>query len=183
MAEFTASNGVVISHNDRGLLRLDTPRGESNFVPLLHEVALREHFRAERDAEMNRWRSSTSSWVVVYRETRLANHFMTLDETTGLGRMWAIWGSPPGTSGGGEDWSLHAAVAAEYRAAHANPKPWQEAVVGEVWDVFIDGERHDLTVVEEDEVGLGFFGRRVKCSIRYSGITAATRIWPESDQS
>ena len=87
---------------------------------------------AERDAALGRWRSVEHPDVVSYPRDSNDNgdHALLVDETTGVnvfirrtldGIVWA---------GGIGFWRK---VAAEYWAAHPEPKPWEQAKPHEVW--------------------------------------------------
>lgn len=183
MLPFTSSDGILIdidSDGDLRIARASAPHANTLFVQWGGDTgtAVRELALAERDAELKRWRSTVSPWMVVYRETRLADHFLTLDEMTGLGRLWSIEQPPVGVPGAGKDGEVHHAVAAEYFAAQPKPNPWDHAEHDELWVITAAGREVPVVRHASGWVNAVSGGR-----VTAEPITAGRRIWPEGDES
>lgn len=106
--------------NDTYIMRLSCGR-----VHLVHAKDLeemREHFQQERDTELGRWRDPENPDFVVYP----LDHYAIVDETTGRRHYWD---STEVVS------SICMRVATNYFRTHPEPKPWHDAVPGEIWDV------------------------------------------------
>lgn len=113
--------------NDTYIMRLSCGR-----VHLVHAKDIEEmraHFQQERDTKLDRWRDPENPDFVVYP----LDHYSTVrrrcaivDETTGRRHYWD---STEVVS------SICMRVATNYFRTHPEPKPWHDAVPGEIWDV------------------------------------------------
>ena len=171
MNEYTASNGikVFVSH---GLVEVDINPNVRTFYTEGGVTALREFFQAERDEALGRWRSTEFRGWVVYSSSFNPNTVKVLDEHAG--RVFAFTRETLDGTG--------SAIAAEYFAAHPEPKPWHDAKPGEVWVLEYSNEspRAEITVTcVMDGDHLSFFNSRRLHMVHYTGIISGRRIWPE----
>lgn len=174
MSEFVASNGIRVrvekAFGDLEMIGAGGPHRSWEFVVNSAGVeALREFFLAERDVELGRWRSKEHPECVVL--VNCQKQATVVSEKTGAMSRPFGRGEFPGTYG------EFANIAAEFFAAHPEPKPWHDAQPGEVWVLTISGE----TLAHE----VGADGRFKKVGgilstpLRFPAITAGRRIWPE----
>lgn len=138
--------------------------------------ALREFFAHERDVELGRWRSKKHpAWTAV-----LAAHvdMVNFRHDNGV-QAFEVDNRERRYS----QWSIELQdVAAEYFAAHPEPKPWHDAKPGEVWVVSAYEEPIAMTVFESDFGGLLFRQNDregTTWAIDTPVITSARRIFPE----
>ena len=124
--------------------------------------ALRAFFQAERDEQLGWWRDPEEpDWVVV------------LDESTGGTDV--VFKQPRKPT---KD-SAFTLVAARYFAAHLDtePRPWEEAKVGEIWEIeLLELGPSACLVTKGDFVEIS---RRFEVAIGSSLIESGRRIWPE----
>lgn len=187
---FTASNEVVIDRVDTeigGRLVVEdhspvarggvTTTKISTWLDPRQADALREFFQYERDKELGRWRWPENPEYVVYKSTagerlRGARHVTVSNESNGEAAL--LFEVASGGVSGGSSWAREAARA--YFAAHPEPKPWHEAVEGEVWLLMFPNSTQAWFV------NGGYFQNvRTLTNINKTdpGITAGRRIWPE----
>ena len=136
-------------------------------------TALRDHFQAERDTELGRWRDTENPNIVVYPRPALDSDedgrgILLLNETTG------------GTS---YEWERlpYSRSARRYFDAHPQPepesKPWEEAKPGEVWEIeLLELGPSACLVTKGDFVEIS---GRFEVAIGSSLIESGRRIWPE----
>lgn len=189
MDEFEASNGVTVEQFTESLdVRDDT--GSEWLPPRLVE-ALGEFFQHERDEGLGRWRWPEYPDYVVYPDTD-ANYIdqpavIVLHEPTGK-TAWASRYGQQDMSGTGAPLRFEAADA--YWAAHPEPKPWQDAEPGEVWELTMRPgicDRFNPTLfraVKREIGGIDFHSVEPEYVVTHIGqdaavITAGRRIWPE----
>lgn len=174
---FTASNGVEVEITENGCLGTGGSIGQT-FVGPKALKALREFFQHERDQELGRWRDPVNRDLVVYRLPELDDEFgrtvQVMDETTGdTFFYWEELGRPSEDIRGRE-------TADRYFEAHPEPKPWDEAKTGEVWELTDSNGRGQLWIWDEVD---GW--RSVHTNLLSSRVgkesTAGRRIWPEED--
>lgn len=167
MDKFTASNGVEVRTNAAWMAV-----GEfGQRMELAEMQALREFFQANRDEELGRWRWPENPDYVVY--ARRDDTVLVLFELHGEGGVLYRRGDSV------HDFEGEAARA--YFAAHPEPKPWHDAQDGEVWLIDCAGTPKGG---EPFIVHLGKFKSPTTTSLVAKNdptITAARRIWPESD--
>lgn len=164
--KFTASNGVVIAEDERGLTLSTTDWRKGR-------EAMAELFLHERDQELGRWRDPECPNNVIYPSSLLGEEgkpsARVLNETNGLSALC-----------GREDTTQHTS-AARYFAAHPLPKPWHDAKPGEVWaltDRVLERER----IFVRTNNGFRSISRK-NVFLDESRITAGVRIWPEAVES
>lgn len=183
MDKYTASNGARIERDEKGWIQVDGA-GFFEYIDRRAVDALSEFFRAERDEELGRWRWPENPGYVVY--------------PVGSGTVVTVTKESNGNSGqftrellSGFGESLNTLDAGYSRAgrayfdAHPERKPWEDAKPGEVWAITMDdGVEHDVFIHEDRVIG----GRDgISAGGAYfdiddgAGMTAARRIWPESD--
>lgn len=135
--------------------------------------ALREFFQHERDQELGRWRWPEYPEYVVHPHPVSSDEVLVRSERGGEERVWR-GEERPGNY-------LHDAARA-YFAAHPEPKPWHEAMPGEVWVVRVTDEDLVMTVHESEYGGLRF-RRNDRHGTIYAldtpSIREGRRIWPE----
>lgn len=167
---FTASNGLVINRDVLGGLVINATALPLT-LPGMKTRALREFFQAERDESLGRWRSKEHPDYVVYQNRH--GQVNVLYEPDGLSSRAYGRGEFPGTSGRFPD------IAAEYFAAHPEPKPWHDAKPGEAWLVTADGDEQ-LCVVRDDNPTdpNEFVWAHGDFPVTADYITAAERVHP-----
>lgn len=190
---FTASNGIRL---DRGAVETRLTGTEPGQVKnrledydyLSNEDmdALREHFLAERDKELGRWRWPENPNYVVYAkkssEVEPASGVRVVSERAGrskdIGRE--VIGACDTTV------STFGRAARAYFAAHPEPKPWHTPKHLEIWALTIRGCLSEAYIYRE-----GYPNRepafrpvnnedRVRFAPTDPKIVEAHRIWPES---
>lgn len=172
MSTFVASNTTTISKDNESLEAV-----LGNGVCLLQPwtvKALREFFQHERDEELGRWRWPDTPVYVVYRDSD--NSVLVFDETNGRSEQYARW----------EAELLEDGAAFDYFAAHPEPKPWERAKPGEIWELTAEGvERQYAAIASRDFTGDAVYLFPVddayapKLGLRAPVITDGRRIWPE----
>lgn len=170
MNEFTSSNGMIVSRDSIGDLRLLSPsrRNTLDQAPFLDgdEIdALREFFQAENDARLGRWRWPENPGYVVY--PRL-NYVAVVHEESGNALQ--------ATRELDEINTGLCRAARAYFDAHPEPKPWHDAVEGEVWILMFRNSSHAWFVN-----GDYFQSAKTLTNIAKTdeGIIAGRRIFPE----
>lgn len=172
---FEASNGYKIEIGSLGNIEirsvLGDPRGSAT---VLSVDALREFFQHERDEELGRWRWPFNPDFVVYPRGESGVH--VLDEGSGVGSASLIH-----RNGDSDNPTAEYRAAYAYFEAHPERKPWEDAKEGEVWIVT---PSRALTCGERVEYPAIFQAGRFRDhggSWEARDLTAARRIWPESD--
>ena len=165
---FEASNGEELNVAPTGHLIIPpvtTGLGERT------QQALREFFQHERDQELGRWRWPENPDMVVQAD-KGGERAWVVNERNHQITGW-VWRVDLDCS------TAHAQVVAAaraYFAAHAEPKPWHEAVEGEVWLLMFPNSTQAWFV------NGGYFQNvRTLTNINKTdpGITSGRRIWPE----
>lgn len=143
MNDFTASNGVTVRPDDAGLVchRAD---GAEVYVGPESSAALREWFLAERDKELERWRSPSDSRYFV-RVFGGPNQIEVIFEPKMIRRRY-FSRSAVGTESE-KNWSGIPgpeldAIALEYYAAHPEVPPWARAADGDIWELTSSSLNH-----------------------------------------
>lgn len=177
MNDFTASNGLNMSHLDGGGLRVAIPPDryegwqKMNLAPTLVN-ALREYFQAEVDERAGLWRSKKDPTWTALREGDVV-FFQNADHQRGFSAAlvndaWKNTWSPELVD-----------VAREYVEAHPEPKPWHDAKRGEVWivDTHIRtwGGEQPMFVSEDRK----FHNSSWSLPVNDPDVRSARRIWPE----
>lgn len=168
MDKYTASNGIGV--------RIDSPyldikdgvswRGIAGSREL---IALREFFAHERDDELGRWRWPENPDYVVYPR---ADHVQVVNESSG--NALNVSRAQANISTG------LARAARAYFEAHPERKPWDDAKPGEVW-VVTEGDLSETYAYLVDDGQFYDSARDYALDFTDPVITAARRIWPESD--
>jgi hypothetical protein len=128
MNEYTASNGVKITRYTDSLDAVDGDASAAWMAPRVVK-ALREFFRAEEDERLGRWRWPENPEFVVYPGSLSMREAQVVSEEKGC---WGQWSEAEAHRDAGRDRLSAAAVA--YFDANPEPKPWDSAKVGEVWE-------------------------------------------------
>ena len=165
-------NEVQVDLDEVGRIHLSRAGYGNGTYTLETTEALRAFFQAERDEALGRWRDTENVDMVVYRSPEYDDDdgrcILLLDETTGVAdREWEQIDSP--------------GPALRYFAAHPEPepKPWQAAKVGEIWEIgLLELGPSACLVTEEDFVEIS---RRFEVAIGSSLIESGRRIWPEGE--
>lgn len=176
---FTASNGLDFELTADGHLL-----GEalSCYGPVSPEgvKALAELFQHERDQELNRWRDPDNPDFVVYRRPKcddeLGRAVWVLDETTATGYTYWENSTPAWPGKYAQMWK----AAERYYEAHPEPRPWDEAEPGEIWELTEPEGLKQLWVKTDRELWRSIHSTK---TTYYNGksATAGRRIWPEED--
>lgn len=182
MNKYTASNGVKVLTLANGLgFQYPNHPISSSGIHDAKVVALREFFQHERDEELGRWRWPENPDFVVYLDGHPSRRSVTIfvEKTGGIaiGMREDFLAATP------DDGHDFRAAARAYFEAHPAPKPWHEATDGHLWLIRFDD------FPETDVSALVKGGRFIYNDHCHEGvaeltdpmITAARRIWPESD--
>lgn len=172
MNDFTASNGIGVRLDHRDLDIKNT----LDWIGICGGVvvdALREFFRAEEDERLGRWRWPENPDYVVYGFKPGMLLLRVVDESDGTARNYyrddMSFQSPD---------NEHRRTARAYLDAHSEPKPWDEAEVGEIWAFAIEGLDGEWAAVSKgDEEWEWADGGRL--NVAPGHLKAARRIWPE----
>lgn len=177
MNEFAASNGYRLNVDLGSIIIYNRADDVRHTLGMYSVDALREFFQHERDEELGRWRWPEHREYVVYA-SRLP--ILVLNELTG-DTLRAHRADGFSDSGHGTIYN----AASAYFEAHPEPKPWEDAKPGEVWELTIDDGSEHTVFVHADRTMGGRDG--VSAGGAYfdlddgSNITAAHKVWPESD--
>lgn len=181
MDKYTASNGaqiVLTNARQTGYVLVEKDDDvASAYLGFEEMVAWREFFRAERDEGLGRWRWPANPDYVVY--PRRDGAVLVLNEMSANGGV-------PYRRGDRID-DMEAEAACAYFEAHPVRQPWDGAAVGEIWAVTIHGEEKPCRVISPlyaNDVPIAFLPVNVVSPTWFkpsASITAARRIWPESD--
>ena len=170
MNSYTASNGVGLT-----ITRDRAVRWRPGIPPDLVSSALREYFQAERDEALGRWRDPENPDCICYPDEMSPNWVLVIQESTGdTDTVFRhTWGSTED-----DEFIL---VADRYFAAHQEPepepKPWEDAKVGEYWEIgLLELGPSACLVTEGDFVEIS---GRFEVAIGSSLIESGRRIWPE----
>lgn len=178
MDEFKASNGATVSRDIAGGVKATPPAGAIIWLPSMSATALREFFQHERDKELGRWRWPENPEYVVYRKPGADDEdgraALVLDERTGVApRRWER----------GFDSGVFGQAARAYFDAHPEPKPWHNALPGEVW-VITTAESEEIAVracIQNEKPTFEYIANvATKIGVTDEQITSGRRIWPES---
>ncbi|WP_295851290.1 hypothetical protein [uncultured Microbacterium sp.] len=164
MNDFTASNGRRISADSRSGIWLN-----ESVIRISAEDAdaLREFFQAEADERIGRWRWPEKPDYVVYPR---ADHVAVVNEQSG-NALQATRDQADINTG-------LCRAARAYFDAHPEPKPWHDAVEGEVWILMFSNSAH-AWIVNGDY----FQSAKTLTNIAKTdtGIISARRIYPEGE--
>ena len=166
-------NEVHVDLDELGRVRLRRAGEGSGVYTLETTEALRAFFQAERDTELDRWRDTGNPDYVVYPGSVNLDWVVVLDESTGGTDV--VFKQPRKPT---KD-SAFTLVAARYFAAHLDtePRPWEEAKVGEIWEIgLLELGPSACLVTEGDFVEIS---GRFEVAIGSSLIESGRRIWPE----
>ncbi|MCW2165096.1 hypothetical protein B0I12_002251 [Microbacterium hydrothermale] len=187
MNDFTASNGITVFVREGGTVQFQHgTRVESCGILQIMPgsewwEALREFFQVEADERLGRWRWPENPDYVVYpvgddvvdvlRESSVS------DSTRGPGRQASITRADAAAWDSEVSQNFYRAARA-YFDAHPGPKPWHDAVEGEVWALTLGDDTEPRGWMAEGD-GTRFW-RGGHSIDRLSGsISAGRRIWPE----
>ena len=166
MKVFTATNGILFTITEDGVLRW-----EGGYDPRRVTDALREYFQRERDTQLGRWRDPENPNMVCY------------PVACDLDAVWVMYeGAGSRYYVNRTGWELTrpqyaSETAGRYFQAHPEPKPWEEAKVGEIWEIgLLELGPSACLVTEGDFVEIS---KRFEVAIGSSLIESGRRIWPE----
>lgn len=170
MNEFKAANGYIVRLREDGTVSVGKP-GYSEPIGRAQTFALEEFFAAKNDLDAGRWRWNLNPHMVVYpvcdREAVLV-----VNESIGV----AVTYTREQAAENGPRWGMSAARA--YFDAHgipvSEPRPWEEAVGGEVWLLLVGGEQRPY-IVERGRFESGGAGWLHRDS---PVIESGMRLWP-----
>ena len=188
MKVFTATNGILFTIAEDGVLRWEGGYDPRRVTGALREYfqrerdialttanfeTLREYFQAERDEALGRWRDPENPNMVCYPVACDLDAVWVMYE--GAGSRYYV------TRTG---WELTrpqyaSETAGRYFQAHPVPeqKPWEEAKVGEIWEIgLLELGPSACLVTEGDFVEIS---KRFEVAIGSSLIESGRRIWPE----
>lgn len=175
MTEFTASNGYTLEVGVGSVIVHNRGGDVTHALGKFSIDALRELFRSERDEELGRWRWPEKPEYMVY--SFAPNNVRVFRESVGKSLDYMNEGAWPSSP------SDYAKAARAYFEAHPEPKPWEDAKPGEVWELTIDDGSEHTVFVHADRTMGGRDG--VSAGGAYfdlddgSNITAAHKVWPE----
>lgn len=179
--EFTASNGAKVRYGPLGEMEVVPPKDAPLWLPVSKTKAIREFFQAERDAELGRWRWPEDLDYVVYA---VDSGWFVLNEQTGATKHYGYRDHAQVGN------SLLSQAARAYFEAHPEPKPWEDAKPGEVWELTMKPgvcDRFNPTLfraVGREFGGIDFYAVEPSYTVTHLGenasvITSGRRIWPE----
>ena len=145
---------------------------ETYLIQSQYEAA-RAFFQAERDDALGRWRDTENMDMVAYPGSVSLDWVVVLDESTGGTDVVFRQPRKPTKD---SDFRL---VADRYFATHLDPepRPWEEAKVGEIWEIgLLELGPSACLVTEGDFVEIS---GRFEVAIGSSLIESGRRIWPE----
>ncbi|QWY84623.1 hypothetical protein QEH34_gp41 [Microbacterium phage Footloose] len=174
MDTFEASNGMKVPVDGHPFALVNANGVTTQTFSARDAQALREFFQHERDEELGRWRWPHNPDFVVYPRGESGVH--VLDEGSGIGAARLIH-----RNGDPHNPTAEYQAAYAYFEAHPERKPWEDAKEGEVWIVT---PSKALTCGERVEYPAIFQAGRFRDhggSWEARDLTAARRIWPESD--
>lgn len=142
-----------------------------------------EYFQAREDARRGRWRWSLNPDYVVYprqaSEVEPRPGVRVVDESSGRSRDVGreVLDACDATV------SVFGRTAIAYFAAHPEPKPWQDASQGQIWELDVVGVSNWVAVEagDSDEPRAVFRDPHTMVTLEVDdpAITAGRRIWPE----
>ena len=154
--------------------RLDFGPGTAPIILSEDEMdELRAFFQAERDIELGRWRDTENPDMVCF------------PVVGDLDAVWVVYeGDGSRYHATRTDWErirphYVSETARRYFQAHPEPKPrpWEEAKVGEIWEIgLLELGPSACLVTKEDFVEIS---GRFEVAIGSSLIESGRRIWPE----
>jgi len=170
MNDFRSSTGIPVWIFD-GILRV--ANSDSTYPASVaagdHTNAIREFFLAERDETLGRWRYD--EWAVVYPSQHAEGYVSVVREK--FGQSTTVHRDR--MDGVHDDWAVPARA---YFAAHPEPKPWDDAAIGDIWVLTGAGGLEQPWRKTSDGRWLAITSR----GIYRNGtdfVTAGRRIWPE----
>jgi hypothetical protein len=180
MNQYTASNGVEIEIRSTGTELIITG-ARALHLSAERTTALREFFRAEEDERLGRWRwPEHPTWTC---------YLTRLDEVLVFNEAAPAYGSFL-LGRGADTWPYARPAADAFFDAHPHPKPWHNAMPGEMWALTVDGEPEVPAVASSSSSGHVVFTAATNeaggteelwLDTFPARITAGRRIWPEDD--
>ena len=166
-------NKLQVDLDEVGRIHLSRAGYCNGIYTLETTEALRAFFQAERDEELDRWRDTENPDYVVYPGSINLDWVVVLDESTGGTDVVFRQSRKPTKN---SDFRL---VADRYFATHLDPepRPWEEAKPGEIWEIgLLELGPSACLVTEGDFVEIS---GRFEVAIGSSLIESGRRIWPE----
>ena len=163
-------NEVHVDLDELGRVRLRRAGEGSGVYTLETTEALRAFFQAERDQELDRWRDTENMDMVAYR---------TPEDDDESGRCILLFNETTGDTSFEWERFAYSGPARRYFAAHADvePRPWEEAKPGEIWEIgLLELGPSACLVTKGDFVEIS---GRFEVVIGSSLIESGRRIWPE----
>lgn len=182
MTVFEASNGVPIRRSSGGYLTFShefgLDLGTLTGITVSQEQALREFFQHERDETNGWWRSPSHPGFIIYRNSEDTVSVLEEREGTTLSYRRNGMSTRDVTAR-----TPRASAAAAYFESHPSRNAWDEAKVGEVWELVYEqlGEPSIKRPFTVDS--FGHF--RNTSGVRMGDLTIleGRRLWPEGDES
>lgn len=181
MKEFTASNGLKIAPSDQGAYVILSEIGDNMledmpWIGFEDDKALAEYYRAKEDERLGRWRWPENPDIYVRPMKGNPDVFgVVKDNEDGLAYgqysradRRLLYGTDP-----------MGQAARAYFDAHPEPKPWHEAVEGEVWELEFKAGAHAWFVN-----GAYFQSTKTLTNIRKDDpdILSGSKIYPQGDK-
>lgn len=177
MKELKARSGREVKVFDNGHVAFDHGKG---YLDAGSVMDAEEYFQAKHDEDLGRWRWPENPDYVVYP----IGHYSgctALCESTGVSKTYITRDSVVG------DGSYLAPAARAFLEAHPVRTLWDDAKVGEIWAVTLNGREEPCRVIQanlstEAEGGIAFLpvDAHGRTWFRPSHlVTAARRVWPE----
>ena len=177
-AQFRARSGRLVKPQKDGSVRFDHGHGY-----LSRETAMdaEEYFQAKRDAELGRWRDPVMPDRVVSPIGDGAIHvYNEVSREYSVFERPSFGGHAVRTSAG--DFGL-TDTADRFFDAHPEPKPWQDASQGQIWELDVVGVSNWVAVEagDSDEPRAVFRDPHTMVTLEVDdpAITAGRRVWPE----
>ena len=166
-------NKLQVGLDEVGRIHLSRAGYCNGIYTLETTEALRAFFQAERDEQLGRWRDPENPNIVVYPIPAMN------DQGDGYGRaVWVLDEAEMVSRTVLDDRHSHSS-ASRYFAAHLDPepRPWEEAKPGEIWEIgLLELGPSACLVTKGDFVEIS---KRFEVAIGSSLIESGHRIWPE----
>lgn len=185
MTGFVASNGITVEiyqATPDGTPVLQVANADGQYPVLLaaggHIDAIREFFVDALDKQLGRWRWPENQSFVVYPEEPGSEWVRVICEPQAL----MVRMDRKEACHDYVDRTVYQNAARAYFEAHAEPKPWHSAEVGEAWLLTIDGDEHTAVARAKrgaSDTDVVFETTRGGFGTTGTAITAGRRIWPE----
>lgn len=177
---FEASNGVEVWRDKKDSLMTNN-WVSSDSVGTEDAEALREYFQHERDEELGHWRDPNTPGYIVHPDPLIPRLVTVLHEKSW--QVLRIYEKPTHRTIESKRWIEATAAAQAYFEANPEPRPWNDAKVGEVW-ILTQGDNNEVRAWNRVDGGQWHSSDNRWWLIEdedIAAITAGRRIYPESD--